>query len=131
MRRSLSRVLDVPASQVIEALHDLDHADRWVGGLIEHRAEHRPDGTTDLVLKLRAPRTLSLRLEVTRLPDGLKYALVEGDAAAAEGQLTVLPDGGGARVTWDYEVAVPVAVPRVLVRELDNEVLPRWLSNLG
>jgi hypothetical protein len=131
MNRTVTRDLDVPASAVIATLHDLERLGAWMSGLLDHRVEPRPDGTADVVLRLRAPRTLDLRLEVTRLPEGLHYALVEGDPTNAEGRLVVTSTGTGCRVVWTHELAFPVAVPGLLVRELDDEVLPRWLSALG
>lgn len=131
MKHRLARDLGAPVASVVAALHDLGRVDAWVGGLLEHRAEPQPDGTTDLSLRIRGPRTLTLRLSIERLPDGLRYALVEGDVSAAEGRIAVTATDTGSRVAWDHEVAFPVAVPRLLLHELDDRVFPEWIDRLG
>ena len=118
---------------VIERLQDVDVWPSWVLGLRQvARGETVYEGSTTtpramhVTLCLRAPRTLTFRVEVVRSEEGIDIALVEGDLAELRGSL-VVRDGC---MHWDVVLHAPVVLPGPLYQELRREILPRWAAAL-
>jgi len=103
----------------------------WIPGLVSLDVDPQPDDHTDVALTLRAPRQLRIRLAVEPTPTGLRLALVEGDVSTASGELDVSGKGRASRLALDLDLEFPVRVPGALLRELEEETLPRWLAALA
>jgi len=119
------------AERVRGALQDLAGWSAWLPGCLSAIDDPQPDGTRDVTLRLRAPRTLALRISVEMTEEGIRYALIEGDVSAASGTVAIAAKGEGAEITWEQEIAFSTPVPRPLLRELEDEVVPRWLAALA
>lgn len=129
MRQRCRREAPLPAATVIAALHDVAAWTARLPGAATAEVAPAPGGV-ELTLRLRALRELRLRLLVTREPDGLRYQLVEGDVDELEGTVRIEPTADGCALVWDQTVRSPVAVPGALARELEAEVMPRWIAAL-
>jgi hypothetical protein len=103
----------------------------WIPGVVDLEVEPQPDGHTDIVMALRAPRELRMRIAMEPTDTGFRFALVEGDVSAASGELTVSGKGKQSRLVLDLELEFPVRVPGALLRQLEEETVPRWLAALA
>ncbi|MBW2255304.1 MAG: SRPBCC family protein [Deltaproteobacteria bacterium] len=103
----------------------------WIPGLVDLEVDPQPDGHTDIVMALQAPRQLQLRIAVEPTDTGFRFALVEGDVSTASGELTVSGKGRKSRLVLELELEFPVRIPGALLRELEEETLPRWLAALA
>ncbi len=127
-----------PMPWVLAVLHDVEGWARWVPGLARVvRGETVYEGGSERPVRvevegtLRTPRDLRVRVAVDLQADGLMLTLVEGDVSALTGELTVRPDADlatGCVVGWSIRVAIPFPLPGALERELEREVLPRWVA---
>jgi hypothetical protein len=114
---------------VIEVLRDLDGWHRWLPGALEAEVVVHTNAVV-VELSFVAPQPLTISVDVTDVPDGIRYRMVEGDLSTLEGEVRVSEHRDGCTVTWSLTVEFPVYVPGPLLAELEREILPDWSRSL-
>ncbi len=115
--------------RVVEVLQDLAGWERWLPGVRESEVVAHTNAVV-VALSFVAPRPLLVGIDVTELPDGISFRMVEGDLLSLEGQVTVGEHRDGCVVTWSLSLEFVTTVPGPILSELDRQVLPAWSAAL-
>lgn len=103
------------ADEALARLRDAPGWSAWVPGLLEsemHRGAVR--------LQFGGPRPFELAVEVTPLPDGVRWAMQEGELQECRGEARV-EDGW---VVIQLSVEFPIVVPGLLRQSVEKEWVP-------
>lgn len=104
-----------PEQDVLDTVRDCARWVDWVPGL---SASERVRGAVEL--RFAGPRPFQVVIEVTPLPDGVRWAMREGDLQGCRGEARIVEG----TLCIGMELEFPIVVPGTLWQALELEWLP-------
>ena len=124
MIHSVCRPIAADRSEVLALLQDPGRWACWLDG-VDVVAE-----PTGVRLEVGGPRPFAVFLSVQSCDGGVAFELVEGEISGLDGRVVLEVREGVEMVCWEQELQVPIPLPPPLAREIEDEVIGRWLARL-
>ena len=83
-----------------------------------------------VIFALATANTFAVFLSVQSCDGGVAFELVEGEISGLDGRVVLEVREGVEMVCWEQELQVPIPLPPPLAREIEDEVIGRWLARL-